>query len=69
MNSQQNLKSNVVRLGTCSRCNKSFLSGYLEDSRTILETIRDFWKPNLCDACRKLNEAKQIPTNTAKTSG
>lgn len=67
MNSQQSLKNSIVRLGTCSNCGKSFLSGYSEDCKTVFDTIKNFWKPNLCDYCRNSNETK-TKNSTTKTS-
>jgi hypothetical protein len=60
MNYQQDLKSNILRFGTCIKCGKSFLTQEekKEDYNTIFETMKNFWKPKLCDRCKNDTKTK-----------
>jgi len=58
MTSPLRSKSDFVRYGVCTECGKLFKASAdnKEAEITILDTIREFWKPGICETCKKEKE-------------
>jgi hypothetical protein len=43
----------MIRSGFCKICGKKFITESEEEENVLIETVKKFWNPVICDDCKK----------------